>query len=61
MWIVPGSRVILILRAQASAGYFLLVGAAYPLRFIEGEAGSPDITGMTPGEIKSSMEAVVLV
>lgn len=52
------SRVSLILRAQGSAGYYRLVGAAYLHGFIEGEPGSPDITGVTPGEM---MDVVVLV
>ncbi|OIW26028.1 HET-domain-containing protein [Coniochaeta ligniaria NRRL 30616] len=65
VWIVPGSRVPLILRPHkvemSSANRCRLVGGTYLHGFMEGAAVSPAFTGKTMSEIEASMEAFVLV
>ncbi|RYP61078.1 hypothetical protein DL771_010254 [Monosporascus sp. 5C6A] len=64
VWVVPGSRVPLILRAPKGDRFpenrYQLVSGAYLHGFMEGEAVSPLVTGMTLEEIEGLMETFML-
>ncbi|KAI3319583.1 hypothetical protein HD806DRAFT_255840 [Xylariaceae sp. AK1471] len=64
VWVVPGSRVPLILRAprgdRSPGNRCRLVSGAYLHGFMDGEAVSPLVTGMTPEEIEGLMETFTL-
>ncbi|SPO07340.1 uncharacterized protein DNG_10034 [Cephalotrichum gorgonifer] len=64
VWIVPGSRVPLILRTSGDdeprESRYRLVGGAYLHNFMEGEALSPSVTGVTPRGVEMLMESFTL-
>ncbi|KAK1763393.1 hypothetical protein QBC33DRAFT_550033 [Phialemonium atrogriseum] len=64
VWIVPASRVPLILRAshevRSREHRHRLVGGSYLHGFMEGEGVSPTLTGKTLEEIERSMERFML-
>ncbi|KAB5550000.1 hypothetical protein GE09DRAFT_1241893 [Coniochaeta sp. 2T2.1] len=65
VWIVPGSRVPLILWRlkgdSSSPGRHRLVGGTYLHGVMEGGGVSPSVTGLTAEEVEASMEPLVLL